>query len=342
MGEGGSVIDPKAKPLLKDLKLKGRLELGESLSGSYVFEHNNGDSRDQSLYGWGVKGLATPSQTVKTAGQVPARKLEEKDIGQILEVAVQAKNGAGKTGNTVKLATNAKQEDGNDTEGGDDGKPINPQAKPTVVQLQISGKAEEGQSLSATYQYQSNNSGGQDRSRYAWGAKGKTAELVKGGETIGDSGQVPEYKLGDKDVGLVMEVSVRAQNSLGKVGGIATKFMEMEVAPEAPYVENVGYFSAAHGKTVGLSGAHNYCNSLGGKLPSLNDLKALYKKYPNNTLGRKYGWSTEGDAFHDGYHTSTLGGMHHYYVNLKNGGVDSAYDEKSGRVACVFMKPIVK
>ena len=327
---------------MKGLKLKGKLELGQSLSGSYSFAHNNGDSRDQSQYGWGVKGQATPVQTVTTPGQVPARKLVKEDIGQILEVAVQAQNGAGKTGNTLKLATDADKGQGNEIEGGDKGKPIDPQAKPTVAQLQISGKAEEGQSLSATYQYQSNNSGGQDRSRYAWGVKGTTAGLVKEGGTIGGPGQVPEYKLGDKDVGLVMEVSVRAQNSLGKVGNIATKFMEAKVMPELVPVPNYGDFYLMSGKSdsrkKNWSGANNLCQENGMRLPSRKQIDALRRAYPNNKINTLYGWPIHGDGPGQSFYWTSSTFPDGTYVGEYLSGGSTGYPNDGGqlaRVACV-------
>ncbi|PTU63408.1 hypothetical protein DBB33_24330, partial [Chromobacterium haemolyticum] len=86
MGEGGSVIDPKAKPLVKDLKLKGKLEVGESLSGSYAFDANKGEGTDKSKALWGKKGntagqVDTQGQVVKQSGQLQPYTIQSADAG---------------------------------------------------------------------------------------------------------------------------------------------------------------------------------------------------------------------------------------------------------------------
>ncbi|WP_037413821.1 hypothetical protein, partial [Shewanella xiamenensis] len=96
-----------AGPQITDLRLAGKLEVGQSLSATYGFNANGGDRNDKSTYVWGNKGdtaaTVAAGASVTTSGQVPAVSLTAADIGEIKEVSVQAKNGLAITGNTLTV-----------------------------------------------------------------------------------------------------------------------------------------------------------------------------------------------------------------------------------------------
>ncbi|MEB2725519.1 hypothetical protein VC180_24485, partial [Citrobacter braakii] len=48
----GEVIDPAARPAAKDLNISGKLESGQTLTGSYTFNPNGGDATDKSTFLW--------------------------------------------------------------------------------------------------------------------------------------------------------------------------------------------------------------------------------------------------------------------------------------------------
>ncbi|MFB2761609.1 inverse autotransporter beta domain-containing protein [Shewanella xiamenensis] len=112
-------------PQITDLRLAGKLEVGQSLSATYGFNANGGDSNDKSTYVWGNKGdtaaTVAAGASVTTSGQVPAVSLTAADIGEIKEVSVQAKNGLAITGNTLTVNSSQGAGNGDDTTGGGNG-----------------------------------------------------------------------------------------------------------------------------------------------------------------------------------------------------------------------------
>ncbi|EMG7889779.1 hypothetical protein V5L74_003564, partial [Enterobacter hormaechei] len=222
--EGGTVIDPAAKPQVSALTLSGRLEAGQTLTATYAFAANGGNAQDKSAYAWGHEGTTGPAvadgQSVATSGQVPGRALTTTDVGKVMELSVQAKNGADVTGNTL---TAKSSETGNGTEGGNEGGTvIDPAAKPQISALTLAGRLEAGQTLTATYAFAANGGNAQDKSAYAWGYEGTTGPAVATGESVATSGQVPGRALTTADVGKVMELSVMAKNGAGTTGNTLT------------------------------------------------------------------------------------------------------------------------
>ena len=114
-GNGGAVIDPNAIPSISGLTIKGKLEIGQSVTGSYTFVTNNGNASDQSKYLWGTAGSGAsgiPQSTIGFAGQtvpgdgtVPARLIEQQDSGKVIELAVQPRNALNKVGTTVTVTS---------------------------------------------------------------------------------------------------------------------------------------------------------------------------------------------------------------------------------------------
>lgn len=105
-----STTVPTGKPQVSNLSMVGTLELGKSLTATYNFNAKGGDANDKSTYAWGHEGETaadmSSAQTVVASGKVPGHVLAQSDMGEVMEVSVQAKNGLDVTGNTVTL--NAK------------------------------------------------------------------------------------------------------------------------------------------------------------------------------------------------------------------------------------------
>ncbi|EDQ0843024.1 hypothetical protein CQW45_001908 [Salmonella enterica subsp. enterica serovar Braenderup str. CFSAN001755] len=211
------VIDPTAKPKVSGLTMTGTLDVGDKLSATYTFDANKGEPTDKSTYLWGEKGATagqvSAGETVDTSGTVPDYDIASTDVGKVMEVSVMAKNNATvpQTGNTATV-TSTPSEQGNNTDGGDNGKVIDPTAAPKISDLAISGTLEVGKVLSGTYTWSSNNGEPTDKSTFKWGAKGSTAANVANGSVVTTSGKADDYTLVTGDVGNVMELSVQAKN----------------------------------------------------------------------------------------------------------------------------------
>ncbi|QTL94391.1 Invasin [Aeromonas jandaei] len=110
------------QPTVSNLRMKGRLEVGQSLSATYTFNANGGDAVDSSTYMWGNQGSTAANvaggQTVTTSGMVPDYTLTAADVGSVKEVSVQAKNGLAVVGNTVTVDVKGNASDTNGGTGG--------------------------------------------------------------------------------------------------------------------------------------------------------------------------------------------------------------------------------
>ncbi|OTA20876.1 putative invasin [Xenorhabdus beddingii] len=110
-------------PLVKNLTLKGKLEMGQTLSATYTFNANHGDTTDKSRYAWGNKGSTdvTKGHTITESGKIPDYILTQSDAGTVKEIAVQAQNALGLIGNTQVVDTSMSVEQGNHTHDGGKG-----------------------------------------------------------------------------------------------------------------------------------------------------------------------------------------------------------------------------
>jgi len=215
------------KPAVNDLTITGALEVGKKLDGTYTFNASGGEPTDKSTFKWGHKGETAGSvgagTEVTTSGTVAAYTLVAADAGEVMELSVQAKNGAAVTGNTITVDSTMTPGEGNGTDGGDGGGlVINPAAAPQVADINITGTLEVGKKLDGTYTF--NASGGEptDKSTFKWGHKGETAGSVGAGTEVTTSGTVAAYTLVAADAGEVMELSVQAKNGAAVTGNTIT------------------------------------------------------------------------------------------------------------------------
>lgn len=226
-------IDESAMPVVRNLRMAGKLEVGQSLTGNYRFDPNGGHPDDRSTYAWGSRGETATNvaagMEVTATGQIPPLLLTLADVGEIKELSVQARNGLAITGNTLTVDSNMGTAGGDDTSGGADsdgnGKTdtvIDPAVGPQISNLRIAGKLEVGQELSGSYVFNANGGNQEDKSTYAWGNRGETAAHVTSGQTIVVSGHIPALALIAADVGEIKELSIQARNGLAITGNTLT------------------------------------------------------------------------------------------------------------------------
>lgn len=221
-GDGGLIIDPTSAPSVSNLKFRGSLVSGSSLTAGYDFSPGIGIPGDKSQFAWGEEGttasLADNGQTVSSSGVVPSRSLGSNDVGKILELSVRARNAADVKGNIVTLTTADKD---NGLNGSDAGTVIDPAAAPKINDLSLSGSLVVGSALRGTYKFDANKGDRSDKSLYFWGIKGQTENQVgSSGIAVVTSGILPDETITQQYAGQVLEVSVMPKNGLGVKGTV--------------------------------------------------------------------------------------------------------------------------
>ncbi|MGK3160253.1 hypothetical protein ACCW93_21840, partial [Enterobacter kobei] len=113
-GNNDIVIDPTAAPSVTGLRILGTLSVGESLTGAYTFQSNNGDPTDMSRYMWNSEGagsggtasaVLSTTQTVTNSGVVPSRTIAAADNGKVIELSVLPQNSRNVKGTVVTTNT---------------------------------------------------------------------------------------------------------------------------------------------------------------------------------------------------------------------------------------------
>lgn len=110
----GTIVDNKIAPFVDNLQLTGELKVGSNLIGRYDFNANGGNHVDQSVFEWGKVGetaneiTTNNGQAVQISGEVADYTITAADAGTVLELSVQARNGAGIQGNMLTVDTTGK------------------------------------------------------------------------------------------------------------------------------------------------------------------------------------------------------------------------------------------
>ena len=219
----GSIVDPIHVPSVSELDIVGVLEVGQVLTGSYVFADNDADSsndasNDASTFLWSGGG---------TAGNIDKTyTLTALDTGKVLTFSVTPKTIVGTTGLIESVTTaNAPGVSGGGTT--PPGSVTNPAAKPEVSNLNITGTLEVGQQLVGSYVFADNDgNSGNDSENDA------SALLWEGG-TAGN--QTASYPLTSADIGKIIAFNVTAKNVNGITGNT-----ERVTTAEAPGVGGGG------------------------------------------------------------------------------------------------------
>lgn len=205
----GSIVDAAYIPSASNLDIAGVLEVGQVLTGSYVFADNDKDttndlSNNASELLWTGGGTSDDMDSTYT--------LDVSDTGKVLTFNVTPKTVAGALGSVVSVTTaGAPGAIGGGTT--PPGGVINPSAKPEVSNLAIVGTLDVGQTLVGQYVFadhdgNTGNDAQNDDSTLLW----------TGGGTSGN--QTTTYTLASADVGKVLAFNVRAKNINGNTGNV--------------------------------------------------------------------------------------------------------------------------
>ncbi|WP_447889771.1 hypothetical protein, partial [Serratia fonticola] len=207
--------------------------------------------------------VTTTTDVVQTPGQVVPYQIQPGNAGEVLELSVQARNGASKSGNTVTVDTSMDNAAGNEANGGGQGGSIvDPTVQPEIRNLAIKGNLAIGTKISGSYQFDAKTGYPGDASLYAWSAPGQGAgstaiAVVNTTDQITDQGVVPERDVTLADSGKVIELSVLPRNSnnvRGTVSTIKTNIkvgMTLMMVPEtADYRDNFKYVTDITGQKM--------------------------------------------------------------------------------------------
>ena len=208
--EDGNITASNTPPSIGGLHITGTLEVGEALRGRYRFAHNGGNQSDKSRYQWGKDGSSiglANAKVVTQEGDVGNYTIVPTDVGTVVELTVQAKNGLSVEGNKVTV----KAGDGNKV----------PQNKPSIGGLHITGTLEVGEALRGRYRFAHNGGNQSDKSRYQWGKDGSSIGLANA-KVVTQEGDVGNYTIVPTDVGTVVELTVQAKNGLSVEGNKVT------------------------------------------------------------------------------------------------------------------------
>ncbi|WP_145518221.1 adhesion domain-containing protein [Yersinia bercovieri] len=212
-------------PIISKLVISGELNVGDTLNGSYRFSANAGNTVDKSTFSWGYKGETAQQvangKMISSTGYVTPRILVSADIGRVIELSVQAKNGVGMVGNTLTLASDSEERLNTTDEGDGEGRVADP-LSPAVSNLTLSGVLDVNQVLQASYSFSAGQGGSGDKSTFAWGQKGSTATLAPKGQMVANTGKPTGYTIAKADAGKILEISVQAKNGQNKTGNIQT------------------------------------------------------------------------------------------------------------------------
>ncbi|PHM39507.1 putative invasin [Xenorhabdus mauleonii] len=230
----GGVPDPNAKPSIDKIVLTGELELKKTLTAAYGFNDNGGDAIDKSLYVWHNKEETPNPNDFKpvedTTSHILKKELGHPDAGKTIAITIKPINGQQKEGEVKTVDISMTDTDINKTvsKGGKPGTILDPDAKPSIDKLTLTGRLYFNEVLEANYIFNANNGNYTDKSKYTW-TRFKKDDLNTGNrETVADpdatgtvnekgilSGKIPSYKLSPDDSGYLLELAILPKNGGG-------------------------------------------------------------------------------------------------------------------------------
>lgn len=114
---------------------------------------------------------------------------------------------------------------------------------------------------------------------------------------------------------------------------VTSTFVSVPVASTCDATAGAGQggYVTPDGNFRNWSDADSYCTSQGFRLPTTDELVALYNAYPGGQIASVCGWSTNGSYWSS---TQVSPGSHNM-VNLNNGDVNINLDNNTINVTCV-------
>ncbi|MEB7891981.1 hypothetical protein NGK36_22255 [Hafnia alvei] len=111
--DNGEVINTKAEPIVRDLKISGNFSIGEMITATYKFNANKNIDKDKTIYLWGLEGTTksevSSGKIIEISGKVPGYKITNDDLGKVLEVSIQANNTYDVKGNILTEELSIKE-----------------------------------------------------------------------------------------------------------------------------------------------------------------------------------------------------------------------------------------
>ncbi|PXV56801.1 hypothetical protein [Aeromonas veronii] len=236
--------------------VNGELAVGKTISVNsnllgYYDRDGDLEDKNKTEYRWLVdnKELSRDSKVV----------LPDDSLGKklVLEVTPYSLTGDPIMGKTLRL-TDLKSAGatGGDSEGNIS------LIKPQISNLRIQQQGiylQPGIKIMATYTFVDNGGASEGKSRFEWGGKGSTNELLNSEEIV-EPGKI-EYIIKKSDIGKVLELSVLPVNKDNVSGTIATKAHFESVKDSTPKNVTVHFTSTATVEKNGVSGVHPVVNN---------------------------------------------------------------------------------
>ncbi|MDC9589472.1 DUF823 domain-containing adhesin, partial [Xenorhabdus sp. XENO-10] len=305
-------FDENKAPSISNLQLEGVLHVKGILHTVYQFDAKEGNTTDRSFYVWGEKG-STAKRVVALAdaagtkepieltqkngeGRVAAGAadkdkvkytIESRDIGKVLEVSVLAANDANLRAK-APLTTDVSDPNANQgiTGGNGKGGVADPNAKPAIDKIVLSGELEINKPLTAEYTFNSNGGDATDLSQFVWHEKGTPAATY---QPVPDNGKNAQNKTGtlskqleQADAGKTLAITVKPVNGNNEAGD--------------PKTVDTGMTDTDINKTISKGAKPGTVLDPAAK-PSIDNLLLEGKLYLNETLTAKYEFNAHnGDA----------------------------------------------
>ncbi|MDC9607288.1 inverse autotransporter beta domain-containing protein [Xenorhabdus griffiniae] len=357
-------VHPDA-PIVKNLTIVGKLEMGQKLRATYTFIPNHGDLTDKSIYVWGNKGDIdlTKGHTVTESGKIPDYTLTLSDAGKVKEIAVQAKNAMNLIGNTQRVDTSMSADQGNHTHDGGKGGTVRGLADDMVITVSAD-KVKKQEPIILTIKTLNHEQPARNVAVRVNAIKALNRQNTSQKITALLSGKSGVYQ-GVTDSQGVLSIAVADPNGSGvkttlsiSADGTAapqTKDVIFTVvtSPDVPVANFWGHMPDTVVAENGVvfkrprlqaelmanhlyandtysesgeiwprrreGGATWYCEKTHSKLPTKDDLLALYRAHPNNAMHDLLGWPE-----HRSYRSATVGKDEkgrdeHYAVNIDEG-----------------------
>lgn len=203
-----AVVGHKPKLVFNGTK-PADIQLGDTITvnaGDFGFSDTDGDFEDTRNYVWKLDG--NPTGTTGLSYPISITDSASVNKTLTLEIIPTTTSGDPKIGDPLVVDFGLVQ--------------FKAGAVPEITNLVMSGTLQLGQTLGATYSFDSHGGNNTDKSTYKWGRVGQTDALVRTAPSVTTTQVVDGYPLTLDDVGNVVELTVEAKNGVDTIGNKIT------------------------------------------------------------------------------------------------------------------------
>ncbi|AOM40854.1 inverse autotransporter beta domain-containing protein [Xenorhabdus hominickii] len=300
-------FDENKAPRVTGLQLNGVLHVNSTLRALYTFEAKDGNTTDRSFYVWGEKGTTAkrvvaladaagvkePIELVQKNGEGRVAvgvadqdkvtyTIERSDSGKVLEVSVLATNDANlRATNPATVDINDPKANAGLSGGNDKGGVADPDAKPSIDKIVLSGDLEINKPLKAIYTFNGNGGDATDNSQFVWYEKG-TPVAEADYQAVPDKTGTLVKQLTQADSGKTLAITVKPINGNNEAGDPKT----VDISMTDPNINQTASKGAKPGTILDPEAK-----------PSIDNLLLEGKLYRNEILTSKYEFNpNNGDA----------------------------------------------